>query len=368
MFAVLVVAGVCQANTTMFRWQTAEDFDRLNLSHARWDSRAGGVVFDGSAPGQELGAIPRAIIESPEIPVPAGYDQAIASWNAFTPPGSYISVYIRGRVGGVWTGWYELGLWNMDQMPVHKTTFRKQKDSLGDVDCETLELIESADAFKIRIQLESSDGCTYPTLRFLSVVVNDSTERQEIAPVKEVWGTELDVPYLCQLSVPGGNVWCSATSTAMVLGYWSEKLRRPELKVGITQVANNVYDEGYRGTGNWSFNVAYAGEFPGIRAYVDRLTSVSQIEQWIAKGVPVIVSVNHSSLRGEYKAGSGHLMVIRGFTENGDPVFNDPWARLEKGENLRKIYTRQQLEDAWLGPKASWGTVYIIHPEGWDDE
>lgn len=363
-----VSATASYATSTLIRYQTEEDFSKLMLSHARWDSKAGGVVFDASVPGKAVGAIPRGIVESPvvespEVPVPAGFDQAIVSWNATTPPGSYMSVYIRCRIGGTWTKWYNLGLWNMDGKPMHKTSFGKQKDSFGDVDTETLKLNKSADAFRIRVQLESSDGKTHPTLRFLAVNLNDATWQTEVAPTKEVWGTELDVPYLCQLSVKGGSVWCSPTSTAMVLSYWGKKLGRPDLKRGITETAKAVYDTDWGGTGNWSFNVDYAGESPGIRAYVTRFTSVSQIEQWIAKGVPVITALNYSALNGNPDKQTGHLMVIRGFTKDGDPVFNDPWARLEKGEKLRKVFTRKRLEEAWLGPKGSWGTVYIIYPE-----
>jgi hypothetical protein len=360
---LVLASGACLATSTLIRYQTADDFAGLTLTHARWDAQAGGVVFDGSVPGAPVGGIARGIIESPVVETPSGFDQAIASWNASTPPGSYISVYIRSRVNEIWTGWYNLGLWNLDNRPMHKTSFSKQKDLFGDVDTETLKLDKNADAFKIRLQLESSDGHTYPTVRFLGVNLNDATWQTDIPPVKQVWGTELDVPYLCQLSVPGGGVWCSPTSTAMVLGYWSKKLRRPDMKIGITQAATNVFDTDWGGTGNWSFNVDYAGEFPGMRAYVTRFTSVSQIEAWIAKGVPVITALNYSALNGNPNKDVGHLMVIRGFTKDGDPVFNDPWAHLEKGEKLRKVFTRQRLEEAWLGPKGSWGTVYIIYPE-----
>ena len=360
---VSVLSGVSFAGSTLIQYATPQDFGGLKLSHAKWDAQAGGVIFDESVPGSKVGAIARGLIESPEIPVTSGFDHAIASWNASTPSGSYLSVYIRSRVNGVWTSWYCLGLWTMDNRPMPKTTF-KQDDAFGMMDTETLKLKQKADAFKIRLQLESSDGKTYPTVRYLAVNLNDSEVwKEDIAPVQSVWGKELDVPYLCQLSVPGGNGWCSATSTAMLLSYWSKKLHRPELNVGITKVANNVYDKDYGGTGDWSFNVAYAGSFKGIRAYVTRFTSVSQIEQWIAKGVPVIVSVNHATLKGEVDPNSGHLMVIRGFTKDGDPVFNDPWARLELGEKLRKIYPRERLEAAWLTPDGSWGTVYMIHPE-----
>jgi hypothetical protein len=59
------------------------------------------------------------------------------------------------------------------------------------------------------------------------------------------------------------------------------------------------------------------------------------------------------------------LMVIRGFTEDGKVVFNDPGAGPNSGR-LRKVFTRADLEGGWLGPAGSWGTVYIIYPEGYE--
>ncbi len=148
-----------------------------------------------------------------------------------------------------------------------------------------------------------------------------------------------------------------------VLRYWGGKLGRPEMAgQGITDSAHAIHDTGFGGTGNWSFNVAFAGEHPGMRAFVTRFTSIAEIEQWIARGVPVIVSVDYTKLRHGSGQRSGHLMVIRGFTDDGKPVFNDPGAGPNSGR-LRKIFTREDLEGAWLGPAGSWGTVYIIYPD-----
>jgi len=149
----------------------------------------------------------------------------------------------------------------------------------------------------------------------------------------------------------------------MVLGYWSKKLNRPDLKLGITETAHGVYDEAWRGTGNWVFNTAFAGEFEGIRAYVTRFDGIHEIEQCILEGVPVIVSVDYNKLnRRKTEVGMGHLMVVRGFTRFGNVIFNDPWARLDKGQKVRKIFSRSDLQAAWLGNKGSHGTVYIIRP------
>ena len=76
LFLLVLASGACLATSTLIRYQTAEDFAKLTLSHARWDQQAGGIVFDASVPGITVGAIPRGVVESPvvespEVPVPA---------------------------------------------------------------------------------------------------------------------------------------------------------------------------------------------------------------------------------------------------------------------------------------------------------
>lgn len=351
---------------SLLKFASAEDFHGFALSSVAWDEKGRCLRFTGD---RGVG-----VVESPEVKVDGGFDHLIVSWNARTPEGSCLTVYAQGRVEDEWTKWYNLGIWNRGGCPQARTSVKDQEDDFGDVDTDTLKLKKLADAFRFKVELSSADGKSYPCLRFLAVNVTDSSvSAVEVPPVKSVWGTELDVPYLAQISVEGGRGWCSPTSTAMVLGYWSKKLNRPELKVGVTETARAIHDEAWGGTGNWPFNTAHASEFPGIRGYVTRFASVSQIERWIAKGVPVIVSLNSSRLRREESdSDPGHLMVIRGFTSDGDPVFNDPWPRGGKAEDcpkdypvedLRKVFKREDLEYAWLGPKGSLGTVYLIYPE-----
>ncbi len=363
--AVTICTG-CFASSMLISYGSARDFAKCILSHARYDKAAGGVVFDGavaSQPSEEDGV---AVIETPVIFANKPYDEMVPSWNSTTPDGSYVVVKAKALIGGVWTRWYNMELYDVTGKPEPKKSFG-ESDDIVRCASDTLEVRnqKTADAVKVRFELHSADGKTYPTLRFAAVNMNDPAGWQaEVTPVKSVWGKELDVPYLCQLSEPGGNVWCSATSTAMVLQYWSKQLNRPEMNIGITESAKNCKDNRWGGTGHWSFNTAYAGEFKGMRGVVDRFSSVSQIERWIARGIPVIVSLDYTRLnrRNSTKI-TGHLMVIRGFTKDGDPVFNDPWARLEKGEKLRKVFKRADLEYAWLGPDGSYGTVYLMYPE-----
>jgi hypothetical protein len=364
LFVFLCGAGWGAANMFV---GSPTDFAGYTFSHARYDASSDGVVVDPSVGGSAPGGVLRGVVESPVIESSFPFDTGILSWNASTPKGSCVVAYLQARAGGVWSRWYKMALWTTDASLWQRTTFGGEKDSIGYANCSEMSLNKKADAIKIRVQLETTDGHTYPTLRFVGIHLSDSAlSREEASPMQAAWGKDLDVPIMSQLSVPHGSVWCSATSVTMVLRYWGEQLHRPDLtNLGITEAAHGIVDGSFGGTGNWPFNTAWAGEHAGIRAYVLRLSNTSQIEEWIAKGVPVIVSLDYNKLKHRVGGTVGHLMVIRGFTGDGKPIFNDPWGDPKQLQKLKKEFTRADLEGAWLGEAGSYGTVYIIYPENY---
>ncbi len=194
-------------------------------------------------------------------------------------------------------------------------------------------------------------------LRFVGVsLLNSLVARPEMAATADPGqGLILGVPTRSQLDYPGGDAWCSPTSVSMVLSYWSGRLGRPDLNRAVPEVAAAVHDPGWPGTGNWPFNTAYAGSFPGMRGYVTRLGHVGELGSWIAAGVPVVTSVTYSILKGKPDQGDGHLVVVVGFDERGDVVLNDPGTRIA----MRKTVPRDRFAAAWA---ESHNTVYLIHP------
>jgi hypothetical protein len=144
----------------------------------------------------------------------------------------------------------------------------------------------------------------------------------------------------------------------MLLGFWAAKLNRPGLDRGVQEVAAGVHDENRPGTGNWSFNTAYAGSLPGLRAYVTRLSDISELEDWIATGVPLAVSLCYNRLRGKGEEPSGHLVVCVGFDKSGAVIVNDPGTTV----GVQKTFPRANLARAWAYSK---NTVYIVHPVDW---
>ncbi|HLK55127.1 MAG TPA: C39 family peptidase [Chthonomonadaceae bacterium] len=303
------------------------------------------------------------VLTSPEVKTPLPANEIVVSWNAETPPGTGLKVEARVWRGELPTKWYTLGLWSKDGMTYPRESVAGQKDADGDVQTDTLVLTEPTTKLQWRVTLSEAEGKPAPTLKFLGASLLDSRAMptpQE--PNRTAWGKEVTVPGRTQLGWPGASGWCSATSTDMTLAFWSGRLKRPELDMPVPDAAKAVYDRVWDGTGNWVFNTAFAGSFPGMRAYVTRFSDVSELEDWIVAGMPVVVSVSYDLLRGKAEDHDpGHLLVCVGFTKEGDIVLNDPAHHPEKGEACRRVFSRENFVRAWARSR---DTVYLIYPEG----
>jgi hypothetical protein len=294
---------------------------------------------------KEDGALTSRIIE-PAI----AWNELVPSWN------------LRGKGEATFearlifpdatTGWYQLGIWSANA----RHSVNGQEDSNAKVDTDTLQAKRLGAKIEVRVTF---NGAEAEDLKFLSLALRDSKARPApLEPNRRAWGKVVEVRTRSQLDYPEGvKIWCSPTSTSMILDYWSHKLSRPELSMTVPDVAKSVYDSVYKGTGNWPCNTAFAGNFDRMRAYVSRLTDVSELEDWIEAGIPIATSVSYNRLKGKGTAGSGHLIVCVGFAENGDIIVNDPGTHLS---NVRRTFSREIFREAWAD---SGNTVYIIYPE-----
>lgn len=301
------------------------------------------------------------VLLSPFIKSPISWNELIVSWNAEAPIGTGLKVEAAGISAGHRTGFYTLGEWSPDAVIFPRTSLGRQRNADGTVNTDTLELNQPASAVQIRLTLEGTNAAL-PKLRFLSLSFSN-TKAHTVLPRPETAARarEIATPERSQHGYPGNAGWCSPTCLSMVLARWAQVLDRPELDLTVPQVAAAVYDRDYRGTGNWSFNTAFAGSFAGLRSYVTRFDDLSEVEAWIASGIPVILSARWDWLEpGRPPSPEGHLIVCRGFTENGDVVVNEPAAHLDRGETVRRVYRRENVRRAWA---ASGNTVYLVYPE-----
>jgi hypothetical protein len=307
------------------------------------------AIARGEPPGE-------TILTSPEIKTRIQWDELIASWNAEMPTHAYLQIEVRALYPGRMTKWYVMGRWSGDPAQHPRESVRNQKDDDGNVDTDTLGLKQAGERLQLRLTLGSEAGQS-PTLKFLSVSLLDRQAKPvPLPPNKSAWGKTIDVPERSQMAYENGGVLCSPTTVSMLLTHWSKELKQPGLDRDVPEVVTGVFDPNWGGTGNWVFNTAYAGSFKGMRAYTARLSDVAELEDWIAQGIPVGLSLCYNRLRGKSRVPSGHIVVCVGFTENGDAIINDPGT----SKNVRKIFPRTNLIDAWAYSK---NAVYFIYPE-----
>lgn len=278
------------------------------------------------------------------------WDELVLSWNLRGKGEATLEA--RLIFPDATSSWYQLGVWSKEA----RRSVNGQDDAIAKVDTDTLHAKRPGAKIELRCKFSEAKA---DDLKFLAIALRESKATPPpLEPNRRAWGKVVDVDGRSQLDYPeGAKIWCSPTSTSMILDYWSHKLNRPELSMTVPDVARSVYDSVYKGTGNWPCNTAFAGSFGGMRGYVSRLTDVSELEDWIEAGIPVATSVSYNRLKGKGTAGSGHLIVCVGFAENGDIIVNDPGTHLS---NVRRTFSRDLFREAWAD---SGNTVYIIYPE-----
>jgi hypothetical protein len=324
---------------------------------------------------------------SPTVATPFGLQELIASWNVETPGQTWVEILVRGHdETGTLSGWYVLGRWCAkdpdDGGAIHRTSVDGQKTAVATVYTDTFHAYDPHRLRDYQLQvnlLRPAGSDQTPVVRMIGAMASNLPDDATV-PVSRVGrgaGRVLDVPTFSQeLHVGhypqwdnGGEAWCSATSTAMVLKYWRTGPQgsdlawvTPAVDAEVDFAARNVFDYTYDGAGNWPFNTAYAAEY-GLEAYVTRLRSFTEAEEFVRAGIPLIISVSFEKdeLDGAGYGTNGHLMVVAGFTASGDVVVNDPASHLLKDDGqVRTTYRRDQLENAWV--PHSGGTVYVMHP------
>ena len=302
------------------------------------------------------------VLLSPEIKTRTAWNQLVLSWNLNAPPGTFLKVEASAILADHATKFYSMGIWSPDDMAFPRASVRDQKDADGDVRADTLALTQLARAVQIRLTLGGTNTIS-PALKFLGIsFCNTNVTPTALPPNRAAWGKILPVVERSQQSYPGGGGWCSPTSLSMALAHWGTTQHREDWNLDAPEVAAGVSDHGFKFlTGNWTFNTAFAGTLPGMRAYVTRFSDISELEEWITAGIPVIISARYDLLQdGRPDDLSGHLTVCRGFTENGDLIINDPWTDI-KVESIRHIYKRANVSRAWA---TSHNTVYLVYPSG----
>jgi len=370
--------GVVGYQTGFIRWRAADrNFSNWTLSGIKLN-KSGELTLNSATAGDDPyaagtynegnyyngGSFLVGEATSPEISTTFNYQEAIASWNASTPAGSWVEVQFRAQYGTRWSKWYVLGIWASDYSTIRRHSVQTQGDSDGFVAVDTFvssNKKETTNKFQLKLRLFSANGSTVPIVRNVSVAYSTSAPKTASVSAGNpaLWNTLITVPECSQMVYPdGGEVWCSPTSTSMVLAYLDGYAGPCE--PCVRAAVDGVYDWIYDGHGNWPFNTAYAATF-GYEGYVARFTSLAKAEEYVAAGVPVIMSIAWGKgdlTNSGVDSTNGHLLVLVGFDAQGNLLINDPAS--PTNETVQRTYLRSEFELLWL--QSSGGTVYLIYP------
>lgn len=289
------------------------------------------------------------------LPAQDRFDRLVASLNPDPwPAGAGVRLCVRVEQDGGWSRWCSLGVYGAGRgLPKSESAAAAPLRVAEDL----LQVTGGASAVAVRLELEAGDLGGTPTVRRLALVAwgaHDPPVPDASAP-SDAWGVELELPERSQRVEPGDlpRRGCSPVSLSMVLAYWGHDLPAARVASAVHDCSAGIY-------GNWSFNVAYAAEL-GLEATVARLDSLARLEEEVAQRRPVVIS--HKYEPGELSRTplprtDGHLIVVRGFTAEGDVVVNDPAADPARGESVRRVYRRAELAKTWL--QNGDGIAYVI--------
>ncbi|WP_367324614.1 peptidase C39 family protein [Streptomyces sp. HUAS ZL42] len=300
--------------------------------------------------------------------------EAIASWNAHTPDGTWLQIELTGTYSdGTAAPWYVMGRWAAGDQDIRRTSVDDQTDGKSTIWTDTFAIDDATTglrltSYRLRLTLYRRPGTKLtPTVWRVGAMGSDIPDRFTVPATTPGLAGELIVPRYSQEihagQYPeydnGGEAWCSPTSSQMIIEYWGGRLTPQQLAwvdpayadPQVCHAARYTYDYQYNGCGNWPFNAAYAATFKGLQGVVTRLGSLTDLETLIAAGIPAITSQSFrkEELTGAGYGTSGHLMTVIGFTADGDVIANDPASPSD--EAVRRVYRRREWENIWLRTK-----------------
>lgn len=274
------------------------------------------------------------------------FNQGLPSWNGTAPAsGGSFKVQIRFPYGNSWSPWLTVGYWKNNIWTDYGTT------SFGggkiDYDWASLNSYISKWQFKV-ILTRTSLSISSPSIHKLSFFVSDSRTTSNVNITQIVADKPAEIfintSFIHQYSVDsqiGGDI-CSPTTVSMILRSYS-------INVDPYQFALSTYDPYYRMFGIWPRVVQNGSEF-GLDGAVTRYRTWSEARKVLENGGRVGISV------GSPLYPNGHLIMLAGFDNNGNPIVHDP----AKSNGYSYIFNKSDLSRSWF---SKGGVAYTFYPK-----
>lgn len=301
--------------------------------------------LEASPDGLRVTGAEEGVYTSPEMAVQP-FEYVVLSWNGQASGDAALEVEARffHREADAWTDWLSWGRWETSP----KRTSKSGGSELARIDTD-IAWVTGENTRGTAIQLRATlTGAEARLRRLVFSTWDTAVAERPVDSVHQGGGFDGELAYSQYTRESTiAAVMCSAVTTCTQLNLLGEHYL-PE------EIALHQYDAGLNGFGNWSFNMALAGEL-GYKAYVT-FGDEEELLRLLDAGLPVGMSVKYSNTQGgpyPYLEGAptstgGHLITIRGYElEGGERFYLVSDSAADSDDAARFRYRSSQLMDAW---------------------
>jgi hypothetical protein len=274
------------------------------------------------------------------------FNQGLPSWNGTAPTsGGSFKVQIRFPYLNSWSPWLTVGYWKTNIWSDYGTT----SYSGGKINYDWASIYTYVSKWQYKVIITRNNLTdTSPSIHKLSLFVSDSrtTSNVNISQIVADNPAAFFIPtsFIHQYSVDsqiGGDI-CSPTTVSMILRSYS-------INVDPYQFALSTYDPYYKMFGIWPRVVQNGSEF-GLDGAVTRYRTWSEARKVLENGGRIGISV------GSPLYPNGHLIMLAGFTNDGNPIVHDP----AKSNGYSHIFDKSLLSQSWF---IKGGVAYTFYPK-----
>jgi hypothetical protein len=271
------------------------------------------------------------------------FNRGLPSWNGSAPEfrNSSFKVEMRFQQGESWSNWATVGFWdNYIWSSYGDTDFDG-----GYVDIDYVKLDYYCTTYQFKVSFKRTDvSYDSPGLRQLGFFASDTEYPIDIASIvldnpDEIF---IDTEFFCQYDIDdniGGSI-CSPTSVAMIL-------RSYDIYVDPLKFAQRNRDPYWGMYGVWPRVVAHASEY-GLKGSVTRYRTWSDAAEILQNGGRISMSVGLPLYQ-------GHLIMLAGFNQYGDPIVHDP----AKSNGYAYVFNKNLLSQSWFEKGGISYTFYL---------
>jgi len=249
---------------------------------------------------------------------PKPFDELILSWNARRPKYGKITFFVSVK-HKKWSKWHKLAQWRPDS----QQTFVNKLDPHVHTKHVRVEMQKKRLGKRFRIKVVFSHKSLKPSIHALFVCLSRKKHFHIIKPKTKKRSILIkNVPRQSQMLVkhPRHRDLCSPTSMSMIIRYFDKQKNNTydqSLADFTADFADTVHDDSPLDIyGNWILNIAQAYDSSQANVFyrVQRLNNFNELYSYIAKKIPVAVSVRYLK-GGAIPYTRGHFLVIVGWNQ-----------------------------------------------------